>query len=315
MTGRIRHLSDNNIRVCYQRDMLYIGKDAYIPTIDEIEHFKINQNLRNMMNDAEIDNSGLLQKVQQSPFTRVFAENYLEIYKSRVMFMSILKEMITEKNLEYYNDDINMEEDPQDNTEENNVEPKEESKGKTNSSSAKDNENIIIYNDPIEISTKCSTKNKYEIQEMLNAPDINDREILEYERRKRDNTASHWDKIIIKRYYFKKKFKLDELTDDFICAWYNREYILDYMLYALGRKTTRDLDDPLFKNMQNKVDYMEKILELFGFKDMLDFETKVELTNELRKKIMESEFTNYDYYKNLMMTFNKTIKKKIKKKI
>ena len=73
--------------------MLYIGKDSYIPTIKEIEHFKINQNMKYMIHDVEMDQNGLLQKVQQSPFTLVFAENYLEIYKSQVMFMSILKEL------------------------------------------------------------------------------------------------------------------------------------------------------------------------------------------------------------------------------
>lgn len=153
----------------------------------------------------------------------------------------------------------------------------------------------IIKNTSVDILKNDYNKPKKDIKNLIKqANDIN--EITE-----KNNIFE------IRRFILKTKLKMKKITNEIIDDWYKKEYILDNILVFFNKQ-----NNILIKN---KIEYMEEILKLFCFKGMLDFETSVELTEELRKKIMESNFTNYNYYKDLMITFNKTIQKKSKENI
>jgi hypothetical protein len=123
-----------------------------------------------------------------------------------------------------------------------------------------------------------SSKKEFEYQEFLEAPNINYGELLELEQKKNSNQAMKYEKLAIKKYYFKKKLKIDhDLNTDLsktyledISKWYNKEYVLDNALCALGKRTFNDSEDPYFRNMGNKIEYLNKILNVFGFGSLLD---------------------------------------------
>ena len=120
--------------------------------------------------------------------------------------------------------------------------------------------------------------------------------------------ATHWDKYIIKRYEFKRLLRVEELTDEIICIWYKKEYIIYNILYVFGKKKS-DIYDPLNKDEQKK-EYLMMILDVFGFKSMVDFESKIELTPEVRERIKNLSIVQYyNEYKKMMGIFKKQIRK------
>lgn len=109
----------------------------------------------------------------------------------------------------------------------------------------------------------------------------------------------------IKRYILRKKLKLDVLTNEIIESWYKKEYILNNILYVFNKKEEND-------NYKEEINYEEKkkylldILNLFGFKGLNDFDTKIELNDEIRKKIMDYEPVKiYTEYEKMMGIFHK----------
>ena len=303
MTGRIRHLINNDVRVHYDKNMKFICNDTYVPTVTEIENIIIKHN-KDYVPKGTIDNAnGSFNVVyRDSKFTKLFAENYLETYQSEFVFLHILKELIIEKNHYYRNEDL-KDDDVNINNLVNECTSDLSSSQKREISIAQSNDGFTEL-----ISTRCSTNNKYEIEMLLNVEDATEYEYQECKDRKNTNRATQWDKYVIKRYDFKKLFKIDTVTDDFVCCWYKKEYILYNILHLYGALAGDKKD--ILKNDKEKIQYFKDILNLFGFKKMTDFETKVELTDELRKKIKTFYvIKSYKEYSKMMGIFRKRIQK------
>lgn len=93
-----------------------------------------------------------------------------------------------------------------------------------------------------------------------------------------------------------------ELNADIINEWSDKTDKLDNLLYALEKNS---YDDPKIKN---KIEYLNKILDTFGFEDPLDFETVITSTDDLFKKFENSGIMEKNYYINMMKSFGKQIR-------
>ena len=122
-----------------------------------------------------------------------------------------------------------------------------------------------------DITYEIITNNDFSEIEEININD-NKNNINDNENNINDNENNVDDKIY-NRYNIHNK-KLEEklkiqLTPEIIKKWYKKEYILDNALCALGKKQYNDSDDPYFSNMGIKIEYLNKILNIFGFKGLL----------------------------------------------
>jgi len=118
-----------------------------------------------------------------------------------------------------------------------------------------------------------------------------------------NNNQILYDKFKHNNEQLKKKLKI-QLTPEIISKWYNKEYILDHALYALGKKHYDETHISL------KIQYLNKILDVFGFKGLLDQDTVVESDNKpnsvLYNKMIDSELLNKSNYSVMMKLFNKS---------
>ena len=318
MTGRVRHLFDNNIHVTYDYTIRYDNFNTYIPTLVETENFIINQNKDLVNREIKNKSNGNFQITSiKNEFTKLFAYNYLESYKSNVMFMQILKELIIEKNYEYILDDVKLyvannanlidkqDEKKNDNDDENDDENDDKSDTNDTENSSEHVSSDLIINPDSKSTTKSSNNTNYDVDLLIKAIDVSN--ITSYETKRNTNNANMYDKYVIKRYYLKKLLKI-ELTAEVIKIWHNKEKQLNNLLCAIGKKSYDDSEDPYFMNMGNKIKYLNKILDTFGFKDPLDFETIITSDNDLLKKFEDSKIMNKNNYINMMKTFNKRVR-------
>ena len=123
------------------------------------------------------------------------------------------------------------------------------------------------------------------------------------------------EKLATQKFDFFGKFFIDfnsnqETIIENYFDWFENEYILDNALYALGKKHYDDSLDPYFSNIGIKIEYLNIILGVFGFRSLLDFDTVVELTDTLRKKMENSKLLDKINYPNIMKIFNKSIQSK-----
>ena len=121
-----------------------------------------------------------------------------------------------------------------------------------------------------------------------------------------DNICNNklYDKFKHNNEYLEKKLRI-QITPEIIKKWYNKEHILDNALYALGKKHYDDSHDSCFSNIGLKLQYLNTILDIFGFKSLLDQDTVVESNNALDDKMENSKLMNKSYYSIMMKTFNK----------
>ena len=114
-------------------------------------------------------------------------------------------------------------------------------------------------------------------------------------------------KLIVKKYILSKLFKLkdEEITLDFLNEWIKKEYILDNVAYALGKKKMEDTNDPYLNTMRQKIDYLNIILKVYGFGGIFDFETVVEKDEKMETRMRESRLLEGVEYGKLMMCFVK----------
>ena len=117
--------------------------------------------------------------------------------------------------------------------------------------------------------------------------------------------------MTLKKYWILKKFKLkpEELTMAFLLDWYGKEYILDNVAYALGKKKINDIQDPYLNNMKQKVDYLNKILKVYGFKNLFDFDSVVEKDENMEGRMKQSKLLESPNYEILMKCFGKRMYK------
>lgn len=61
--------------------------------------------------------------------------------------------------------------------------------------------------------------------------------------------------------------------------------------------------------MKQKIDYLNKILKVYGFKNIFDFNTIVEKDEAMEKRFTDSSLLIYDNYIKMMQFFEKKIQK------
>jgi hypothetical protein len=305
MVGRIRSLADNNILCCYDKCMKFNDKNTYIPSITEVEDMIVNNDyLINNYEFTNINDEFCKLVVKKDAFTRTFAHNYIENYEKQVNFLSILKEMIIERDYEYINEDAGEKETDNHLT--------EICKGKeseiSGESICENSEPDININEELAISTYKTTKKVEEMDELLDSPIITKKELLILQKNK---SLTRTDKLSIKKYWIIDKFKIkpEELTMDFLLNWYEKEYILDNALYVLGKKKINDVNDPLLNNTKKKIDYLKQILIIYGFGDIFDFETIITKDDKVEKRMKDSELLT-SKYADLMHCFDKKMRQK-----
>lgn len=311
MVGRIRDLGDNNIRCHYDKGMLFTDKDIYIPTIDEFEeHHLYNANLDCELTWEMIDGN-METTSKKTAFTRVYAYNNYEKYVKFHKFLKTLKELLSINGHTYLDEDMNKQE--KDDEKEIVSDSENETQNTTLKSSSIVDEPDINLNDENEQNTTVSSKKTiYEIDELVLTPSITEKEANELEKIKNSNMASRSDKLCLKRYYIEKKFKLkpEEFTTEFLLSWHNKDYILDNALYVCDKKNySRDPDKGIIKE---KIVYLNKILGVYGFNNIFDFDKTIEKDDGLEKRMKDSELLKKDNYMKMMKLFGKKIKNSIK---
>ena len=120
------------------------------------------------------------------------------------------------------------------------------------------------------------------------------------------NKASENDKIMLDRYNFKKDWNVKNLTGDFIDEFYGKSYIIKNLRLLTGKITKSDpileIDDNKYvdhdiSNELDKIQYIEKMITLFGFDNINDkkeidqtqFKKSIE---EIRKMFMDDNMTS-----------------------
>lgn len=109
-------------------------------------------------------------------------------------------------------------------------------------------------------------------------------------------------KLILERHEIEKQFKLvdGEFCKDFLDNWYRKEHILDNALKSLGAG-----DD----NLQEKLNYLDQILAVYGFDNILDMNKEVILDDGMRKRMDDSKLTTTEYNK-VKNTYGKKMRNK-----
>ena len=309
-TGRIRHLKNNNIRACLHSTVLGFGRKI-LPTLIEEEDFIVNQYKNVTKKEIKLIGDNKFKLVsQKNHFTKLFAHNLLESDYANSIYLSILKELIVSKGFDYVNEDK-----LEDNDSDNDADDSSTDDNISTSTNSKTNDIIIEVENDATTTTISTEKNIYHIISIINAEDITYERFLELEDKKKKNLATRLNKFDLQKYYIKEKFKIDTFVCDddkqqqylieFLLAWHNKENILDHALYALGKKHYDDSHDPYFSNIGTKIKYLNTILDVFGFKSLLDQDTVVESNKALDDKMENSKLMNKSYYSIMMKTFNK----------
>jgi len=305
MVGRIRTITDHKIRCVYDNHMLFDNKKVYIPSIDEFEELIISKlsNIQNFNFVSTGENEIELVR-KKDAFTRVFAHNYLENYEKQIHFMSVLKEMIVEKEWDYVNENAGESIDTETDPDPDLVEQK--SNIQTLDSTHENTELEINIYEGLEKTSYGSSGKTIELDEILDSPLLTKEEADKLESKKCRNQLTRNDKMALRKYWIIKKFKIDpeELNMEFLLNWYGKEYILDNVMYAMGKKKIKK-NDPYLNTMKQKIEYVKKILTVYGFDNLFDFETVAEKDGEMEQRMKDSKLLDWDTYTKMMNCFGK----------
>ena len=132
---------------------------------------------------------------------------------------------------------------------------------------------------------------------MCNAP----KDVVHISKNVNDNENYKLDKKINDKINKLKEGLRIELNADIINIWSDKMDNLDNLLYALEKKP---YDDPKIKN---KIEYLNKILDTFGFKHPLDFETVITSNNDILDKFEKSKIIEKNNYIDMMKIFGKRL--------
>ena len=129
--------------------------------------------------------------------------------------------------------------------------------------------------------------------------------------KKNKNMLTRAEKLSIKKYWIIKKFKIkpEDLNMEFLLNWYGKEYILDNVLYAIGKKKIKDGQDPYLDNVRKKINYLNTVLKVYGFSSMLDFDTTVQKDEQMENRMRKTKFHEHEEYEKLMMCFEKRMRR------
>ncbi len=305
MIGRIRILEEQEIKCCHEKSMIYVGKKTYIPSVNEVEemivgheHMTVNQHF------VDTGNGVFKLELKKDAFTRTFAHNYLENYEKNVRFLSVLKELICGNRWRYYIENSNGV------TDETATEQDDDKENDNNTATSSCEITSIpeIYPDEgMEGTVGNTTKLTTEIDDMLDAPMLTADGYTELLGRKNKNKATRIDKLALEKYRIIKKFKIKEadLTGDFLRDWKGKEHVLDNILYYTGKLKVDPDDDQYLNTMKQRKTYIDRLVGVYGFKSLFDFDTNVVKDTEMEKRMRDSKFLEWDTYKAVMMCFNK----------
>ncbi len=302
MIGRIRTVTDNRVRCFYEKNMRFEDKSTFIPPVNEVESMILKH-------DCTLYNKHFIQRedgvsqlvVKSDAFTRTFAYNYLENYEKQVHFMTILKEFIVEREWEYIHEDAGENEDPDGDT------LPEESNIVSTTHSTHEEPEVDIF-DGVENTTCKSSKITVEMDDLLDAPAISHIERAELEIKQNKGMLTRNEKLALKKYWLMIKFRLnpEDFTMEFLLNWYGKEYILDNLLYALGKKTIENSQDPILNKLPQKIKYLNDILKVYGFSGLLDTK-EIQKTDAIEERMKVINLTDWDNYKNLMYCFDRRL--------
>ncbi len=97
-----------------------------------------------------------------------------------------------------------------------------------------------------------------------------------------------------------QKLNIDdcELTISVIDEWWGKDYILDNIKMHLGHIPTTE-------QAKLKIDYLKQVLDVYGFKNMFDFDTVVQKDDAMLKRMQESKLLDATEYDNLALCFGR----------
>lgn len=152
-----------------------------------------------------------------------------------------------------------------------------------------------------------TTKSSTEIDELLDAPMPTVDEYNLLCEKKNKNKATRLDKMSIEKYKLIKKFQIKEsdFTANFLHDWKGKEYILDNVLYYIGKLKLSTDDDQYLNTMKQRKVYVDQLIAVYGFKGLFDFKTTVQKDEEMEKRMKDSNFLKWDNYVKIMMCFGK----------
>lgn len=312
MIGRIRILENQEIKCCHERSMIYTGKNIYIPPIDDVEELIIAHG-QPTLNQQFVDTGDGTFKLElkKDAFTRTFSHNYIENYEKTVRFLPVLKEMIRENKWKYSIDngiDDAQKENKEVDEKDNDDDDCNKKDGNETVSSCEVTDVPDICPDNEMVSTVAqTTKLTTEIDDLLDTPLVTTDEYTRLLTKKNKNKATRMDKLAIEKYRLIKKFhiKESELTSDFLHDWKGKEYVLDNILYYIGKLKVDHDDDQYLNTMKQRKTYIDELAKVYGFKSLFDFDTEVTKDTEMEDRMRKSQFLKWDIYVKIMVCFSK----------
>jgi hypothetical protein len=321
MTGRIRTISDCKIRCCYNKFMKFIDKKTYVPSIDEVEDMiTSNYEMFNNVNLVKTLHGDHHVESNKNAFTRTFAHNYLENYEKMVRFLPQLKELIVKNGWEYLNEDAGEYDSDHDGDVVNNKNTDKNTDKNTknvhmnndiNTSKTSHTEPSINVYEGIEKLTSCGTSRKtQELDELVEAPFITDSVASELLAKKKRNKATREEKISLEKYRIMHKFEIapKDFTLEFLLNWRGKEYVLDNILYAIGKLKVNKENDTYLNKMEQRLKYAKQIINIFGFTQLYDFETSVVRDDAMEERLNKSGMLEWTTYRNVMACFERRIR-------
>lgn len=325
MTGRIRKLGDQNIRCHIDKTIFNKKTNIYIPELKEFENY-LKTDFKNY-NDTIVNKNkkgNNLFTIKPNIFMRTYAFNKLENYLSKSNFMKILKETIINKGHTYiYETKGESETLPIENIENNqneviinecegSINVSEHHSEETKSNELNDN-NIQNIENQIENCLNeqsiqsTSKKSTYEMDELIACEPINENLIKEIEIKKMSRLATHQEKVYYKKYIMMTLFKLNEteFNLEFVLNWNNKEEIFNNLLHYKKIIPYPEKDKDILNNVKERCEYVDRILKIYGFKDLLDYDTIIKDDEELTKKIKDSKIL--DERDNIRKLLEKTL--------
>ena len=177
-----------------------------------------------------------------------------------------------------------------------------------------------VFSDVKTAKYKQIDKNNIVKEELKEAKDINKEEFNELLKKQANTDASRIDKIMIERYLFKKLWKIDELTEDFINKYYGKSQTLINLRYLLNKDITDKVEVDNIKYaeivIKEKIKIINDVITKLGF-DLEDVDKK--LSRELFEgniiKVLNESLLFKEHDKTSpMFELNKSIISKLLKK-
>lgn len=149
------------------------------------------------------------------------------------------------------------------------------------------------------------------MDELLEAPTLNEIERAQLEYKQKLGLLTRNDKLALKKYWLMNKFHLkpEDFTMEFLLHWYGKEHIFDNLLYALGKKTIVNPQDPYLNKVPQKIQYLNMVLKIYGFDNLFDTK-QIQKDDLIEKRMKDSGLLDFQNYQKLMQCFEKRIQSK-----